>query len=457
MTIEPIAPVGHRMAGLVHDLDDIARHRHGRRAELDRQDPQAHRIGGDRPAGLGLPPVVDDRPVENLLRPGDGVGIGPFAGQKERVHRGDVVVLEKLRLRVFLAHGAQRRRRGEEGGDLVVLDHPPEGAGVGRADRLALVEHAGAAVNERRIDDVGMPDDPADVGGGPVGIAGLDVVDRRHRPFEGDEVAADVAHHPLGDPGRARRVEDIERIGRGQIGAGRPLAGGLCRVDQCRPVLVARRVHPRRDLWALKDDRGRRLVLRQADGEIEQRLIFDDAAGLDAAAGGQDHFRLGVVDAGRELLGGKAAEHHRMDRPDARAGEHADDRLRDHRHIDQHPVAGDDAEIGKNRAERRGLVQELAIADRAFRPRHRAVVVERRLIAAAGFDVAVERVVAGVAAGVGEPVAVDARSRIEYPFRRPRPGDLARGFGPKGLWIGAPLVIGLPVAAHWFRSRRRPP
>ena len=349
----------------------------------------------------------------------------------------------------------KRGRRGEEGGDLVVLDHPPEGAGVGRADGLALIEDAGAAVQERRVDDVGMADDPADVGGGPVRIAGLDVVDRRHRPFERDEIAADVAHHALGHSGRAGGVEDVERIGRGEIGAGRPLAGGLRRVDQRRPVVVARRVHPRRDLRALEDDRGRRLVLRQADGEVEQRLIFDDAAGLDAAARGQDDFRLGVVDAGRELLGGEAAEHHRMDRPDAGAGEHGDDRLRDHRHVDQHPVAGDDAEIVENGAERRGLVQELAIADRALRPRHRAVVVERRLVAAAGFDMAVERVVAGVAARVGEPVAVDARLRIEDPFGRPRPGDLARGLGPKGLRIGAPLVIGLPVAAHWFRSRRR--
>ena len=60
---------------------------------------------------------------------------------------------------------------------------------------------------------------------------------------------------------------------------------------------------------------------READGEIEQRLIFDDPAGLDAAARGQHDLRLGVVDAGRQLLGGEAAEHHPMHGPDARAGD----------------------------------------------------------------------------------------------------------------------------------------
>ena len=38
-------------------------------------------------------------------------------------------------------------------------------------------------------------------------------------------------------------------------------------------------------------------------------------------------------------FGGEAAEHHRMDRADAGAGEHADHRLRDHRHVEDDPVA----------------------------------------------------------------------------------------------------------------------
>ena len=81
------------------------------------------------------------------------------------------------------------------------------------------------------------------------------------------------------------------------------------------------------------------------DRLVEQRLVRDDAAGLDAAARRQDDLRLAVVDAGRELLGREAAEHHRMNRADARAGEHRDHRLRHHRHVEDDAVALGDAEV----------------------------------------------------------------------------------------------------------------
>ena len=190
--------------------------------------------------------------VEHLLRPCTRVGVGALAGEEQGVQRADVVLLEKRRLRVLLAHGAEGGRRGEEGAHLVLLDHPPEGARVRRADRLALVEHGRAAVQERRVDDVGVADHPADVGGRPVGLAGLDVVDGRHRPFERDDVAADVAHHALRHAGRAGGVEDVERVGRGEIGARRALARGLGGGDERRPVVVALRIEARLDLRALE-------------------------------------------------------------------------------------------------------------------------------------------------------------------------------------------------------------
>ena len=64
------------------------------------------------------------------------------------------------------------------------------------------------------------------------------------------------------------------------------------------------------------------------DGPVEQRLVGDDAAGLDAAGGGDDQLRLRVVDAGGELLRGEAAEHDRVDGAEPGAGEHGEGRLR---------------------------------------------------------------------------------------------------------------------------------
>ena len=229
------------LARLVDDAHVVARHRHRRRAVLDRQHAEADRVAGDRPAGLGLPPMIDHRHLEQLLRPYDacrdrrarrrGTACGISTG---RIARRSLPCGSSF-LMARNAVGAVNMR------DAAVLgDHAPERAGVRRADRLALVEDRGAAVQQRRVDDVAVADHPADVGGRPVHLAGLDAVEILHRPFERDHVAAIVAHHALGPAGRARGVEDIERIG----GRDRHAIAGRARVHERviahrRPVVVA--------------------------------------------------------------------------------------------------------------------------------------------------------------------------------------------------------------------------
>ena len=91
--------------------------------------------------------------------------------------------------------------------------------------------------------------------------------------------------------------------------------------------------------------------------------------------------RRGVLDARRKLLRGEAAEHDRVDRADAGAGQHGDGGLGDHRHVEDDPVALSDAHLLQDGAERRRLVQQLAVGERALRARDRAVVDDRRLLA----------------------------------------------------------------------------
>ena len=121
----------------------------------------------------------------------------------------------KRGLGVLLLDGPEGGRRGEQRPHAVLGDHPPEGPGVGGADRLALVEHGRGAGDERPVDDVGVPDDPAHVRRGPEDVAGASVVDVGHAPRQRHGVAAVVAHHALGPARGARGVEDVERIGGG--------------------------------------------------------------------------------------------------------------------------------------------------------------------------------------------------------------------------------------------------
>ncbi len=106
--------------------------------------------------------------------------------------------------------------------------------------------------------------------------------------------------------------------------------------------------------------------------------------------------RLRVVDAGGELLRGKAAEHHGVHRADARAGEHRDHGLRHHRHIEDDAIALGDAEILHDGGERLHLVQQFGIGEFGDAARQRQIMDQRDLVGAAAFDMAIERVVAGV-------------------------------------------------------------
>ncbi|MNT77393.1 hypothetical protein D3C72_2164990 [compost metagenome] len=72
------------MTGIIEHVDGIARHGNSRRTVFHRKQAEAGGVGGDRPAGFRLPPMVDDRDIEDLLGPFDGFGVGAFAGEKER-------------------------------------------------------------------------------------------------------------------------------------------------------------------------------------------------------------------------------------------------------------------------------------------------------------------------------------------------------------------------------------
>ena len=71
-------------------------------------------------------------------------------------------------------------------------------------------------------------------------------------------------------------------------------------------------------------------------------------------------------------------------------------------------------------------------------PGHRAVPDQRVLLAAAGLDVAVERIVAGVQLRPREPLAVRAERGVEDTLGRADPVDAFRGRGPEGVRVAVP-------------------
>ena len=388
--------------------------------------------------------MVDDRNLQLLLGPGHGRRIGALAGQEQRAELRQVMSADQVALRVLALDRAERGRRGEKDAHLMLFDDPPERAGIRRTDRLALVHDRSTAVDQRPVDDIRMPDDPADIRGGPENLVRRYAVDVRHRPGKRDGVPAIVAHDAFRNAGRARGIENVERIGRQD----RHAIGRAGARFQLLPVMVAARHEFGPAHRPLQDDAGFRLRARLGDRRVEQGLVRDDPVDLDAARGRQHHARPRVVDAGRQFVRREPAEHDRMHRADPGTGQHRDRRLRDHRHIDQHAVALPHPEPGQHPGDKRGPVAHLAIGKTLDRAGDRAVPDQRDPVAASRHDMAVERVPARVETRADEPSVKRRIAFVEDPVPAPLPIDCLGRLGPEFLRSFQRAAIGLGIERH---------
>jgi hypothetical protein len=151
----------------------------------------------------------------------------------------------------------------------------------------------------------------------------------------------------------------------------------------------------------------------------------------------------------RSDSGEKPPEHHRVDRADARAREHGDHGLGDHRQIDRHAVALLHAERAQDVAELVDGDVEVPVGQRAA-VAGLALEHERGLVAPRRADVPVEAVDRRVDLAADEPL------RVRWlPVEHALPGDdpLERGglLGPVALEIG----VGASVDVWIVRLRCR--
>ena len=192
-----------RLAVLGDDLGDDARQRpRGRARDRGRRAGQGR--DHDR-AGLGLPPGVDDRAAaaaDDLVIPHPGLGVDRLADGAEQAEAREVVPPRELL--APLHERADGGRGRVEDRDPVVLDDLPEPPLVGPVGR-PLVHHAGRAVGERAVDQVGVPGHPADVGRAPVGVVVLEVEDPLGGERRAEEVAAGRVQDALGLARSSRR------------------------------------------------------------------------------------------------------------------------------------------------------------------------------------------------------------------------------------------------------------
>src|SRR5512142_551201 len=100
-----------------------------------------------------------------------------------------------------------------------------------------------------------------------------------------------------------------------------------------------------------------------------------------------------------------------MDGAKARAGEHGDYRLRDHRHVNDDGVTLLYTQVRQCSGEAGDQVEEFPVRDLLDRVRDGAVVDDRSLVSPAEHRVPVDGIEAGVQLGAGKP-AVEGLVRV---------------------------------------------
>ena len=137
-----------------------------------------------------------------------------------------------------------------------------------------------------------------------------------------------------------------------------------------------------------------------------------------------------------------------MDRPDACTGKHCHYRFGNHRHINDDAVAFANAQLCQHARKSGGGVAQFAVRKRFDLIADGAVVNERGLVGAAGFDVPVERVEAGVELAASEPAVEGGAGIVEDLVPLLVPVDGRASLAPERFGVfNRTMECGLPRAA----------
>ncbi len=283
----------------------------------------------------------------------------------------------------------------------VLFDHLEMTVLVGRV-RGALVDHLGDAVGQRPVDDVGVTGDPADIGCAPIDVGlGLDVEHVVMRVRRLGQIAARGVHDALGLAGGARRVEQeqrmlgVERL-RGVLG--RRASSTVSCHHRSRPSVHGVSIPVRRTTRTCSTDFCPSTASSTAslsDAALPRRIL---------AVGGDHQLGLGILDAGRQRRRGEPGEDHGVQHAEACAGQHRHDGLGQHRHVDRHPIAGHQAELGQRVGRLGHLREQLGVGDLPAVVLGLALPADRHPVAVARLDVPVDAVVGDVELAADEPL-----------------------------------------------------
>ncbi|MEA2515644.1 MAG: hypothetical protein QOJ59_5133 [Thermomicrobiales bacterium] len=299
----------------------------------------------------------------------------------------------------------------------------------------AFIGDCRAAGEERRVHDIAVPDDPADVGGRPPNVRRLQSVTPLAGPLNPDLIAA-------------MNVNGELRFGR--RAGGRQDEGRFVRLHH----LMRRRLPTPTGDERFPLDRSPRqcsgtFTTLQHDHMLDRRCWIIERLGDDAAQRDltplaqceirrQEDPRLRQPQPLGERPAAEASKDDQVDRADPRRRQHRHDRFGHRRHVDPDAIASLDAETAQRRRDLLHSVEELGVGVDPLL----ATLVERDqrgMSAPAVRDMEVQAVVAEIGETALEPTK-RRRRPIEDPIPGPEPMCALRSPRPEAVRIGLGLV-----------------
>nr|GEZ45225.1 hypothetical protein [Tanacetum cinerariifolium] len=126
----------------------------------------------------------------------------------------DAQAAERIGQHVVEGRGHERtdgRGRGVKNRDVVLVNDLPKAARRGVRGH-ALKQQRGAATQQRAVEQIRVPCDPANIGGAPVNVVFLNLKHVLERVLGPHHVAGLGVHHAFGLAGAAAGVEDKQRV-----------------------------------------------------------------------------------------------------------------------------------------------------------------------------------------------------------------------------------------------------
>ena len=198
----------------------------------------------------------------------------------------------------------------------------------------------------------------------------------------------------------------------------------------------------------VNDDVLQGFTAAQGNGLVDDGLQRQVLAAAQLFISGDDHHRTGPLHTVAHALRAEAAEHHRVDGADARAGLHCGHALDAHAHVDDNAVTLLDPACLHRVGQLAHLGQQFAVADAGD-----STVVgledDGRLVAQAALDVAIQAVVADVQRAVGKPLVKGRVAAVQHFGEGGPPADeFARQASPISLVVAVGLGDQCVISCH---------